>query len=100
MTDAEHAVQDAAANLPAELTERLNTTDKMSDEDRAAIVQIARNALTRFQPDPADKPRSKATSEPEAKAGPEPQRNSRPEVQRQITPKPKPIPEPASKVQS
>ena len=52
MTDAEHAVQEAAASIPAELTERFSTADKLSDEDRAAIVQIARNALIRFQPKP------------------------------------------------
>ena len=92
MTDAEHAVQEAAANIPAELTERFNTTDKLSDEDRAAIVQIARNALIRFQPKPASKPQSKAKSEPEAKAGPELQRESQPEAQTEVKPKPKPTP--------
>ena len=59
MTDAEHAVQEAAANIPAELTARFNTADTLSDEDRATIVQIARNALIRFQP----KPESNAQSQ-------------------------------------
>jgi F-type H+-transporting ATPase subunit alpha len=77
MTDAEHAVQAAAANIPAELEERFDTTDKLSDEDRAAIVQIARNALIRFQPKPASRPQSKA--EPEAKAGLKPQSDSQAE---------------------
>ena len=92
MTDAEHAVQEAAANIPAELTERFNTADKLSDEDRAAIVQIARNALIRFQPKPESKPQSKAESEPEAKAGPELQRESKPVAQTEVKPKPKPTP--------
>src|SRR5664279_480036 len=56
MTDAEHAVQEAATNMPAELTARFNTADKLSDEDRAAIIKIARNALIRFQPKPESKP--------------------------------------------
>jgi F-type H+-transporting ATPase subunit alpha len=56
MTEAEHAVQEAATNIPAELAERFNTAEKLSDEDRAAIVQIARNALVRFQPKPESKP--------------------------------------------
>jgi F-type H+-transporting ATPase subunit alpha len=97
MTDAEHAVQEAAANIPAELTERFNTADKLSDEDRTAIVQIARNALIRFQPKPESKPQSKAKSEPEAKAGPELQRESKPVGQAEVKPKPKPTPKPAPK---
>jgi F-type H+/Na+-transporting ATPase subunit alpha len=96
MTDAEHAVQEAAANIPAELTEQFNTADKLSDEDRAAIVQIARNALIRLQP----KPESKAESEPEAKAGPELQRESKPVAQTEVKPKPKPTPKPAPREQS
>jgi F-type H+-transporting ATPase subunit alpha len=96
MTDAEHAVQEAAANIPAELTEQFNTADKLSDEDRAAIVQIARNALIRLQP----MPESKAESEPEAKAGPELQRESKPVAQTEVKPKPKPTPKPAPREQS
>jgi len=92
MTDAEHAVQEAAANIPAELTERFNTAEKLSDEDRAAIVQIARNALIRFQPKPESKPQSKAGSEPEAKAGPELQRESTPVAKTEVKPTPKPAP--------
>ena len=34
MTDAEHAVQEAAANIPAEVCARFETADKLSDEDR------------------------------------------------------------------
>jgi F-type H+-transporting ATPase subunit alpha len=92
MTDAEHAVQEAAANIPAELTERFNTADKLSEEDRAAIVQIARNALVRFQPKPESKPQSNAGSEPEAKAGPELQREFKPVAQTEVKSKPKPTP--------
>jgi len=62
MTDAEHAVQEAATNIPAELTERFNTAEELSDEDRAAIVQIAHNALIRFQPKPESKPAPKEPS--------------------------------------
>ncbi len=97
MEAAEHAVQEAAANIPSELAARFNTADKLSDEDRAAIVQIARNALIRFQPKPEAKPQSKAESEPEAKAGPELQPKSKPVAQTQV--KPKPTPKPAPKEQ-
>src|ERR1700678_1583578 len=45
MPDAEHALCDAAAQIPAEVGERLDSTDKLSDDDRKAIVQIARESL-------------------------------------------------------
>jgi F-type H+-transporting ATPase subunit alpha len=52
MPDAERAVREAAADIPAEVRARFDTAEKLSDEDRATIVQIARNALARFQPKP------------------------------------------------
>jgi F-type H+-transporting ATPase subunit alpha len=57
MTDAEHAVHEAAANIPAEVCARFETADKLSDEDRKAIIEIARKSLAPFQP----KPEAKAT---------------------------------------
>lgn len=50
MTEAEQAVHTAAADMPAELTARLETADSLSDEDRASIVQIARKVLEAFLP--------------------------------------------------
>lgn len=50
MTEAEHALRKAAEDLPAELCERLNSTDKLSDEDREVIIELARKSLTGFQP--------------------------------------------------
>ncbi len=52
MTDAEHALREAAADIPAEVLERLDTAEKLSDEDRETIIQIARASLDRFQPKP------------------------------------------------
>ena len=88
MTDAEHAVQEAAANIPAELVARFNTADTLSDEDRATIVQIARNALMRFQSKPESNLKAKAGSEAEAnaKTEPKPQRESKPEAQTEAEP--------------
>ena len=40
----------AAADIPAEVRQRLDTADKLSDDDRETIVQIARKSLARFQP--------------------------------------------------
>jgi F-type H+-transporting ATPase subunit alpha len=49
MTDAEHALREAAANIPAKVCERLDTAEKLSDEDRETIIQIARKSLEEFQ---------------------------------------------------
>jgi F-type H+-transporting ATPase subunit alpha len=50
MTEAQHALQDAAAALPAELSARFNTAAKLSDEDRKAVTEIAQKTLAPFQP--------------------------------------------------
>src|SRR5580692_5468872 len=50
MTAAEQAVRAAAVKIPAEVCTRFETAAKLSDEDRHAIIEIARQALARFQP--------------------------------------------------
>ncbi len=50
MHDAQHAVHEAAVKIPAEIRERFETADKLSDEDRKAIIEIAGKALAPFQP--------------------------------------------------
>ena len=52
MTDAEQAVREAAANIATDVAGRLETADSLSDEDREAIVEITRQALARFLPEP------------------------------------------------
>ncbi len=52
MVEAEHAVHKAALDIPAAEQARLETTEKMSDEDRETIIQIVRKALAPFQPKP------------------------------------------------
>jgi F-type H+-transporting ATPase subunit alpha len=42
-------VHEAAANIPAEACARFETADKLSDEDRKTIIEIARKALAPFQ---------------------------------------------------
>lgn len=66
MTDAENAVRAAAANIPADTIARLETADKLSDQDREAIAEIARHSLTRFEPEPVVNPEAAPESEPEA----------------------------------
>jgi F-type H+/Na+-transporting ATPase subunit alpha len=58
MTSAELALRVAAADIPAEVCTRFETAKTLSDEDRAAILQIASRALESFQPDqtPKDAP--------------------------------------------
>jgi F-type H+-transporting ATPase subunit alpha len=89
VTDAEHALREAAADIPAEVRKRLDTAEKLSGEDREAIIQIARKSLARFQP----KPDAKAEPKPEAKAEPktETKAEPKPEVKTEVKPiKPKP----------
>ena len=63
MKDAEQAVHNAAAAIPEEICKRLDTADKLSDEDRKKIIDIARQSLASFQ----DKPGAKPEAEPETK---------------------------------
>ncbi len=58
MTDAEQAVREAATEIPSEVCARLDTADKLRDEDRETIIQIARQALARFQAKAAPKAQS------------------------------------------
>jgi F-type H+-transporting ATPase subunit alpha len=74
MTDAEHALREAAKDIPAEVRERLDTAEKLSDEDRETIIQIARKSLARFQPKLEAKTEPKA--EAKAKTKPEPEEKS------------------------
>jgi F-type H+-transporting ATPase subunit alpha len=72
MSDAEHAVQDAVAIIPTELGARLNTAGTLSDEDRATLVQIARDALVRFSSKPEPSLNAKAGPGPEGRSMPAP----------------------------
>jgi F-type H+/Na+-transporting ATPase subunit alpha len=48
MTAAEHEVRAATADIPAEVRARFESAKKLSDDDRASILQNARNALENF----------------------------------------------------
>jgi F-type H+/Na+-transporting ATPase subunit alpha len=58
MKEADQAVCEAAAKLPADVADRLDTADKLSDEDRKTIIEIARQALGRFHPTPEATPKA------------------------------------------
>ena len=110
MTDAGRAVREAAASIPAEVSARFETAEKLSDEDKKTIVEIARKALAPFQPKPepkaevkidpktetkdADKTKAGAKPTPEAKVEPEP------EVKSETKPKDESKPEPQAELKS
>jgi F-type H+-transporting ATPase subunit alpha len=81
MTDAEQALHEAAAHIPAEVCARFETAETLSDEDRDTIIEIARHSLVRFQSKPGSK--SEPKGEPISDAGIKPKPNPA------TTPKPK-----------
>ncbi|MEO8935913.1 MAG: alternate F1F0 ATPase, F1 subunit alpha [Burkholderiaceae bacterium] len=62
MAEAQRAVQDAAARLPAPLRERLLGADKLNDEDRKAVTDSAAAVLKAFLPKPDAAPAKKTVS--------------------------------------
>jgi F-type H+/Na+-transporting ATPase subunit alpha len=56
MGDAQQALQDAAATLPADVCARFESAEDFSDEDRATIVKVAREALANFVVAPTPTP--------------------------------------------
>ncbi|MEO8992463.1 MAG: alternate F1F0 ATPase, F1 subunit alpha [Nitrosospira sp.] len=50
MADAEQAVRKAAADIPAEVSARIETAATLSDDDRESIMRIIRKTLAGFQP--------------------------------------------------
>jgi F-type H+-transporting ATPase subunit alpha len=77
-SDAELALRKAAAEIPADVGERLTSADKFSDADRKSILEIATRALASFQPKPAPKPEAKSD---EANAGPKAKAKSEPRIE-------------------
>ena len=50
MTTAEHALHQAATTIPGEICARFESAQELSADDRKAILEIARQALTPYQP--------------------------------------------------
>ena len=59
---AEQALQKALTEIPADVAGRLTSADKFSDEDRNAILEIAKRALASLQVLPPAKPAAKPTT--------------------------------------
>jgi F-type H+-transporting ATPase subunit alpha len=60
MTPAQQALETAAKNIPPKICERFATAEKLSQDDRDALIDIARKSLIHFQPKPEPKPEAKA----------------------------------------
>jgi F-type H+-transporting ATPase subunit alpha len=75
MSDAEGAVRKAAAEIPAEVSTRLDSADKLSAEDRETIIAIARQAIEAFSPDPDSKsePDQETQAQPGTRSEPQPE---------------------------
>jgi F-type H+/Na+-transporting ATPase subunit alpha len=88
MAVAGHALREAAATIPAEVRERLDTAEKLSAEDRETIVEIARQALEGFQHKPDPKPEAEPQTEdhPESEARTGSNANSEPDNTSQARP--------------
>ncbi|MDD5456382.1 MAG: alternate F1F0 ATPase, F1 subunit alpha [Candidatus Margulisbacteria bacterium] len=68
INDAQSAVLEAAVNIPENIKKRLYTVDKLSDDDRKALIEIARQALAGFQPKPEAKADPDVDPEPKEKS--------------------------------
>ncbi|HBN75655.1 MAG TPA: F0F1 ATP synthase subunit alpha [Planctomycetaceae bacterium] len=65
MTAAEQTVQDSAENIPEDICKRFETAQKLNDEDRKTIIEIARQSLAGFKSNPDPQPTSPASVEEE-----------------------------------
>jgi F-type H+-transporting ATPase subunit alpha len=57
--EAEQALRKAVADIPADVCGRLMSNNKLSDEDRKAILHVVNKAIAPFQPKPASQPEKK-----------------------------------------
>lgn len=67
MAEAGHAVRESASKIPAEVRARFETAAKLNDEDKKAIIEIARQALAPFRPNPDPNPEAKPATKADVK---------------------------------
>lgn len=79
MAEAEHSLREAVKDIPAEVRERFNANEKLSEKDREIILGVARKTLKHFQPE------SRPVSMQEAKIEDKPA----PETGTRVKPEPK-----------
>ncbi len=73
MAAAETALHKAAVGIPVEVAGRLATADKLSDDDREKIVNIAHNAIAPFQAKPTESSKGDSPGEEASESNPESQ---------------------------
>ncbi|WGS87850.1 alternate F1F0 ATPase, F1 subunit alpha [Methylomonas sp. UP202] len=78
MKETEQILRQAATNIPTAVCERLNTAEKLSDEDRETIIEIARQALASFQPQTEPEPESTPVNHTDVKPKPDAAVNEKP----------------------
>jgi len=64
MTDAEHALHEAAADIPQRFASGLDTAGKLSDGRSQNDYRNSPQALEKFKPKPGEKPEPKPISKP------------------------------------
>src|SRR5271165_2425625 len=57
--DAEQAMRKAVADVPAEVRQRFSSNEKLSDEDRKAILQVVGKVIAPFRPEPVPEAKRK-----------------------------------------
>jgi F-type H+-transporting ATPase subunit alpha len=67
MKEVQEAVHGASTEIPANIRERFDTADELSDDDREVILKIAGDALTIFSPDSTGNSPSQSPKETESK---------------------------------
>jgi len=90
MTNAGHAVREAATAIPTEVSARFETASKLSDEDKKAVVELARKALASFQSKPETEPEVKPDAKPSAKVDPKQVNRAKVEAKPKLENKAKP----------
>ena len=89
MADAERAVIAAAERIPAEVRARFDTAEKLTEQDRAMILQIAGETLKPFRSGPETKANARIISTTETEARPGAVNERGPEGPAEIKPKPR-----------
>ena len=76
MDDAQRALQKASEEIPKDVAGRFTTADKLSEDDKKAILDIATKVLAPFQPKPAAAPEVAAQPKPAAQPAKKPDPNT------------------------
>jgi F-type H+/Na+-transporting ATPase subunit alpha len=87
MADAENSLRKAVADIPKEVRERFNSDAELSDSDRETILNIARKAVARFQPESEPKSMLEAKTEEKPKSETQTEGKLKPKAQTEDKPK-------------